>query len=397
MCDSVERFPDSRTTSSMNRASGRSHREPRLLSTLKADVGHVIDDVRRRGMRREIGGTLSDLETFYLSEDVRRHLATLPRVPRLAHRLWWLVKGLLMKLTPARRVLLAVGLFLLVTGIQRLDVSTVHVTLHFPILGAMLLFFVLMLELKDKLIARDELQAGRAVQLALMPQQAPVVPGWDVWMYTEPANDVGGDLVDHLQIDASRHGVALGDVAGKALPAALLMVKLQATLRALIPQFDTLADLGAGVNRIIERDGLTNRFATLVYLVLTRETGDVRVLNAGHPPPLIVRCATDTIEELPRGSVALGIIAGATFAEQQVHLADGDVLVVYSDGVTEAENASDEFFGEERLRAALAHSTGQTAASLGGRILGALAGFVGDAPPHDDVSLVVLRRTAGEG
>ena len=92
--------------------------------------------------------------------------------------------------------------------------------------GGIILIAVLMLELKDKLAARDELEAGRTVQLALMPESSPAVPGWDLWLHTEPANDVGGDLIDHLQIDDSHHGVALGDVSGKALPAALLMVKL---------------------------------------------------------------------------------------------------------------------------------------------------------------------------
>src|SRR5512138_3275825 len=93
---------------------------------------------------------------------------------------------------------------------------------------------VLMLELKDKLLARSELEAGRTVQLALMPDRPPVVPGWDIWLYSRSANDVGGDLVDYLQIDPQRLGVMLGDVAGKGLPAALLMAKLQATLRALV-------------------------------------------------------------------------------------------------------------------------------------------------------------------
>ncbi len=347
----------------------------------------MLEDVRRRGVRREIGGTLSELEAFYLSEEARKELARLPAVPRLAHRLWRLIKSLLLKLTPARRVLLALGLFLAVAQIQY---TAAHVSVNLRWLGDSLLVVVLMLELKDKLIARDELQAGRAVQLALMPPRAPAVPGWDVWMYSEPANDVGGDLVDHLQVDDRHHGLALGDVAGKALPAALLMVKLQATLRALIPQSETLADFGARVNRILVRDGLTNRFATLVYLVVTANAGDVQILNAGHPPPLLLR--RGAIEELPRGSVALGILPEATFFEQRAELAEGDTLVVYSDGVTEASNAADEFFGEERVREALRQVADEPAAAIGARVLAALTAFVGDAPAHDDVSIVVLRR-----
>ena len=213
-----------------------------------------------------------------------------------------------MKLTPARRVLLAVAFIVIAMGVSQDENQGL-------VLGSVLLISLVMLELKDKLLARDELEAGRAVQLAFLPEHSPAVPGWNVWLYTQPANDVGGDVVDHLRIDDQYHGIALGDLAGKALPAALLMVKLQAALRALIPQFDTLSDLGSGVNRILARDGLPSRFASLVYLVLTAHSGDVRVLNAGHMPPLVVRGGS--VESMPRGSVVLGIIPDAVFPEQR--------------------------------------------------------------------------------
>ena len=299
------------------------------------------------------------------------------RLRRFIYRMWWLAKGLLFRFTPVRRILLALGLVLM---------SSVP--------GGIFLITVLMLELKDKLAARDELEAGRTVQLALMPESSPAVPGWGLWLHTEPANDVGGDLIDHLQIDDSHHGVALDDVSGKALPAALLMVKLQATLRALTPQFDRLSDLGAAINRILERDGLANGFATLVYLVLATDSGDVRVLNAGHMPPIVARGGA--IDYMDYGSMALGMMPDATFSEQRVALADGDVLVVYSDGITEAMNESGDFFGDERLRAAIQATTGQPVEAIGMEILRALQTFVGDAPPHDDVSLMLLKRQSAK-
>jgi sigma-B regulation protein RsbU (phosphoserine phosphatase) len=212
--------------------------------------------LNRHGIGPTFLSALEDLETFYLDETARRRLAGMGRLRRTFRSIFWLLKSLLMKLTPARRILLAIAFFFLLPNLQfggpegfRLDVQS-------PFLSIILIVIVLMLELKDKLIARNELVAGRAVQLALMPPESPAVPGWDVWLYTEPANDVGGDLVDHLQIDAQHHGIALGDVAGKALPAALLMVKLQATLRALVPLFPALDSLGSGLNRILHRDGL---------------------------------------------------------------------------------------------------------------------------------------------
>jgi sigma-B regulation protein RsbU (phosphoserine phosphatase) len=368
-----------------------SQQEPRLFHTLRSDVERVLDDVNKRGVSHEVRRTFDELEQFYLSDDSRARLRAKSVVARWFYRIWWLVRGLLMKLTPARRVMLAVALVLLLMGLQHYRIDDEEVVVNFGIFGQVLLVIVLMLELKDKLIARDELEAGRAVQLALMPQQSPVVPGWDVWTYTAPANDVGGDLVDYLPLGDGRHAIALGDVAGKALPAALLAVKLQATLRALIPQFESLSDLGAGVNRILVRDGLSNRFATLVYLVFGEHTGDLRLLNAGHLPPLIARA--NTLEELPRGSIALGIMADAPFQESRATLADGDVLIAYSDGVTEAINTAGEFFGEERLRGAIQAGAGQPASEIGARILRSLESFVGDAPTHDDVSVVVLRKT----
>jgi sigma-B regulation protein RsbU (phosphoserine phosphatase) len=321
-------------------------------------------------------------------------LAAAGRIRRFILRLFWLIRGLLMKLTPARRIMLAFALLLLLPGIHLGGEQGVRVDLQAPLVSFVIVLIVLMLELKDKLIARNELVAGRAVQLALMPPESPAVPGWDVWLYTQPANDVGGDLVDHLQIDEHQHGIALGDVAGKALPAALLMVKLQATLRALVPVFPALDALGAGINRILHRDGLPNRFATLVYLVLTAGSGHVRFLNAGHLPPLVIRGSS--IEELQGGSIALGFVGEAEFTGRTVDLAEADVLVVVSDGVVEAMNAVDEFFGDERLREALTPAAGRSARELGQAVLAALQSFVGQKKPHDDVSIIVMRRQTGD-
>ena len=133
------------------------------------------------------------------------------------------------------------------------------------------------------------------MQLALLPTERPAVPGWDVWLYTRPANDVGGDPVDHLPLEDGRHAVVLGDVAGKALPAALLSVKLQATIRALAPHFTNLGDFGAELNRILHRDGSPARFASLVYARLPADTGLVTLLNAGHMPPLHAAIGATTL------------------------------------------------------------------------------------------------------
>jgi hypothetical protein len=365
-------------------------REPRLLRALGQDVRRLGADIRREGLQRPVRRTFSDLKEFYLSAERKQRLAGMGRLKRTFFFSLWLLKGLFLKLTPVRRVLLVLALVFIFTTF---DVGPEGSTLGIndvPFVGLALLLLVLMLELKDKLLARGELEAGRAVQEALTPNHAPQVAGWDVWLFTRSANDVGGDLVDYLRLQQDRTLVALGDVAGKGLSAALLMAKLQATIRALAPEFDSLAAVVEKVNHILYRDGLPNRFATLVLLDVCAG-GRVRLVNAGHMPPLRI---DDALEELPRGGIALGLRPTGGYTEQETMLARGDILVVYSDGVTEAMNGRLEFFGDDRLRAVLAGAAGSSAEQTGSALVAAVDAFVGDARPHDDLSLVVLRRTA---
>jgi len=294
-------------------------------------------------------------------------------------------------LLPIVMVLLLLGL-LVVLSSGRVQVTTgqTEVAVNTPVTGILLILFVLMLELKDKLLARDELEAGRAVQVALLPDRAPQVAGWDTWLYTQSANDVGGDLVDWLTLDDRRTAVTLGDVAGKGLPAALLMAKLQATIRAFATEFPALGEIGVRVNRIIDRDGLPNSFATWLYLVITSGSPVLRWVNAGHMPPLLV--GSGAPREVERGGPALGLIGSAEYQEQVTELGAEEAFVIYSDGISEAMNRAGDFFGDDRLRATLSDVRGLTAEQIGRRVLASVAAFVGDAPPHDDVSLVVVRR-----
>jgi sigma-B regulation protein RsbU (phosphoserine phosphatase) len=255
-----------------------------------------------------------------------------------------------------------------------------------------MLLFVLMLELKDKLLAQSELAAGRAVQRALMPKRNPVVPGWEIWMTAKPANEVSGDFVDYLELEENHFGLALGDVAGEGLKAALLMVKLQATLRALAADFHSLAGLGAKLNAILRRDGLPDSFASLVYLELQPDSGNIRLLNAGHMPPLL--CRGDAVNEIAQGTAALGLLSEAAFVEQCLEMQTGDGLVIYSDGLTEARNEAGAFFGEARLFSFLSTLAGLAAHEIGTKLLTEIEGFVGEARAHDDLSVIILKRVA---
>jgi len=366
--------------------SGRRHSRQKdhvLRNTIVNDFrsGDIIESLRR---------DIKELYHFYIDSDTQERLKTYSRVKRFIHASWYLLKSLILKLTPARRFILLVSILLFMFGDIRLTNSNFSVSVDNGPISFFLVLLVLMLELKDKLLAHDELRIGRTVQRELLPEENPTLSGWSIWLFTRPANDVGGDLVDYIKLDDDRLGLSLGDVAGKGLGAALLMSKLQSTIRAIAPEYKSLSELGERINQIFCRDSLPNKFATLVYLEVVQNSGKVRLLNAGHLPPLLLRGSK--VEELSHGAPALGLIKTSKFDEQEVELNPGDMLVTYSDGVTEARNERNEFFGDQKLVALIAKSAGISPDRLGERILHEVDQFVDEAPRSDDLSLVIIKR-----
>jgi hypothetical protein len=349
----------------------------------------AIEDRSHGELERAFRRDLKDVYYFYIDEDSRRRLAAMGPFGKSFYFIIWLAKSMFLKLTPARRILLIASV-----AAPTLSFQVEGADFRLDGLGYLILLVILLLELKDKLTARDELAVGRAVQVALLPRENPQITGWDVWLYTRPANEVGGDLVDYLRINAGRWGVALGDVAGKGLGAALLMAKLQATLRALAPGLDALGELGTELNTIIYRDGLRNRFASLIYLELGPDSGKLHVLNAGHLPPVVL--AKSKAHEMPRGGPALGLLSKWTYEESAVQLQPGETLLVYSDGLTEAINEQGEFFGDERLQELLAQLGGLSAEEMGKRLLDEVDQFVSGGPRSDDLSLMILKRNGDD-
>lgn len=360
-----------------------SSEEPKLGKT-------IIEDFKQGGLRQSLINDFKDLRDFYLDEKVKAKYA------RMGWFRWfflaaWLLKILFLRLTPARRIFLIIGLILVVIADPvRYNGENVNVSANTDILGSLVILFILMLELKDKLLAKNELAAGRAVQLALMPEISPVVAGWQIWLFTRPANDVGGDLVDFIDLGKNNYGIALGDVTGKGLGAALFMAKIQATVRALVHDYASLSEFAAKLNHIFHRDSLQTSFASLVYLEMTADSSLIRFLNAGHMPPIWI--SQDQIQELPKGGPGLGILANSSYTEQTLNLNRNDVLVLYSDGLTEACNPTGEFFGDKRLFDLLAQFRNLPAFELGEKILASVDQFKGDSRILDDISIAVLKR-----
>lgn len=368
----------------MNAKRSNSSSEPRLGQT-------ILSDIRRGDFKSTVRRDYRELKEFFLDENRREQLKSMGWFKRWFFMMIWLFKSLFLKLTPARRILFLVSVILLFTYANS-STNDVNVSINgHALLGYLLLLFILMLELKDKLLAHDELEEGRSVQTALTPESQPEVTGWDIWLFTRPANEVGGDMVDYIKINDDKSGLALGDVAGKGLKAALLMAKLQSTLRALISDYDSLSELGSKINKIFHRDSLPNIFASLVYLKVVPDSGKLEILNAGHMPPLIL--SKDKISEMPKGCPALGLMEKAEFKSQTAELEENDVLIVYSDGVTEARDEFGDFFGERRLKEMLPRLGNLSATKIGENILGYVHNFVGEARYYDDLSLIVMKKS----
>lgn len=349
----------------------------------------ILEDVRRGKLGQAYRRDLADIYRFYLTDEQRERLLGVGHFKRFFWITGWLSVNLLRRLSPNRRLLLVLAalMFAFRVDVNRPDL---HVNFDTSRLAIFPVLLVLMLELKDKLLARDEIEVARQVQLSLLPTSHPSIDGWEVFSATTPANDVGGDLIDYLEGSGGRTGVALGDVAGKGMGAALLCAKLQATLRALAPSATDLRTLGSSLNGVLERSGLDNRYATLFYAEIAPGSPEVRYLNAGHNPALLVRGGA--IEPLLASSLPLGMLPGIAYSEGAVGLHPGDLLVLYSDGITEATNLAGEEYGLARLSSAAVSAASFSAADAAKHILDSASRFVDGEKPHDDQSILVLRR-----
>jgi serine phosphatase RsbU (regulator of sigma subunit) len=245
-------------------------------------------------------------------------------------------------------------------------------------------------EQQERLLAK-ELEQAAQIQKGLLPRSVPAVPGINLAGNTSACRTVGGDYYDFLPYADGRVAMLVGDVAGKGMPAALLMSSLQARVQVLFESSENLAANVARLNRAVASNCPDNRFITFFICVIDSVTGDVVYCNAGHNPPLVIR-AGGGVEKLTAGGIMLGIIPHATYQEGRAHLEPGDVIVLYSDGVTEAAQPDDEEFGEDRLAAVVRAHLSDDPDAIISAITGAVAEFTVGAPAADDITAVIARR-----
>jgi len=315
-----------------------------------------------------------------------------------------------MRLSPARRVIYGLALVSTILGALILfrGIGTSWL-LVLPIVapqwvegtGWLLLGFVLMnllilMEVADRLSLKSDLEIARDIQLAMLPNGLQEVRGTTVAGVTRPANTVGGDLYDVLPLPDGRLVVALGDVAGKGSPAALLMALVVAMMRTLVDEGLDLPRLMTRLNVQVARQSPGSRFITLFCGFYDPKDGSLEYVNAGHLPPLMLR-QSGTVERVgggAAGGLALGMFEEAAYASQRIVVAPGDTLVLYSDGVTEAENPSGQAFEEPGLEGVIAAHRTDGPEELGRAVLTAVERHAGDARLADDLTVLVLKRTS---
>ncbi len=245
---------------------------------------------------------------------------------------------------------------------------------------------------KQKL--EDELVIAQEIQRDLLPEHLPTIPGFEIAAANIPSKQVGGDYYDVLARKGNEFVIAIGDVSGKGVPAALLMANAQAALRALSPSADSLSEITGRMNDLAAantRGG--SKFITFFWGVLNASTHTLEYVNAGHNPPIVLR-ANGTVEYLDKGGLILGVLPTMTPYEQAgVRLDRGDVLVLYTDGVSEAMNAEGEDFTEERLLEVLRRLRMQPAPEILKGLLNAVETHAGSHPQSDDITALILRAT----
>ncbi len=243
----------------------------------------------------------------------------------------------------------------------------------------------------DRERLEHELELATEIQQRFQPAGPPELKGYEFQGISFSCYEIGGDYYDFIERHDGRMLIALGDVSGKGTAAALLMSSLHAAIHAQVSTQSSLPDIVTSVNRYLADNTPANRFVTLFVAELDPSTGTLNYINAGHNPPLIGRC-NGSIEQLSSGGFPLGIIPTAEFELGQMQLEPGEALVIYSDGVSEANNLEGEEFGLDRLADVIKVNLAASASGLRDRVESALSSFTKTAPANDDITLVIVKR-----
>jgi phosphoserine phosphatase RsbU/P len=351
-----------------------------------------------------------DAYRFFTRGSESEALKRLPWHQRIVAEVRILFLAFTMKLSPARRVVFGaallfamVGLFSLFRGFGIIEIARfpfgVSVGLPGPLFRTgtwpLLFAFVLMnllvlLEVADRLSLKNDLEIARDIQQAMLPNGLYSAAGVETYGTSRPANTVGGDFYDILPLDDGRLVVAVGDVAGKGSPAALLMALLLAILRTLVDEKLEPAELVTRLNVQVCRHAPSSRFITLFYSVYQPATGDLTYVSAGHMPPLILR-RDGRVDRLADGGIALGMFDGSTYVTGHTVIQPDELIAIYSDGITEAESPAGVPFDEIGLETALKTNRRSSLAAIGAAVERAVEQHTDSRRFSDDLTILLLR------
>jgi serine phosphatase RsbU (regulator of sigma subunit) len=385
---------------------------PRPSSRLADFFDTYTKDVTAEDLQRLFTRDARDAYRFFTRGIDAEAMQRLPWYKRALEEVRLLFVAFSMKLSPARRVvfgsafvLALIGLINLFRGVGVIEIVRMPFIGGLGVLGprfsdgtwSLLFAFALMnllvlLEVADRLSLKNDLEIARDIQQAMLPSGVFSAPGVETVGISRPANTVGGDFYDILPLDDGRLVVTVGDVAGKGSPAALLMALLLAMLRTLVDERLEPADLITRLNKQVCRHAPATRFITLFYAVYQPLTGGLTYVSAGHMPPLVMR-RNGACERLSDGGIALGMFEHSTYTTGQVVLQPDDVLAVYSDGITEAENPAGTPFDEIGLETALKAGTHASLPVLGAAVVQSVERHTAEKRFADDLTILLLRRT----
>ena len=369
-------------------------------------------DLNSQDLRRIFTLEAPEAYRFFVKNVDEDGLAAMPWHKRWGTRTRLLFVAFTSRLSPARRAIygLAVvaavlGALSAIRGVKVMWLPTapfVGPHVGFPVLDLgngtfwlmtafLLMNLLVLLEVADRLTLKRDLEIAREIQLAMLPQEMVVGGGLEAYGFTRPANTVGGDFYDVLPKADGRLVIALGDVAGKGSPAALLMALTLAILRTLVDEDLPPTILMERLNVQVSRHAPSSRFVTLCLSIFDPVTGNLTYLNAGQTPP-ILRRVHGAIERLTEGGVALGMFERASYTAGETVLAPGDVLVFYSDGITEAESRAGVPFDEAGLIDVVERHWWEDAATIGTAIVSAVQAHAVETRLADDLTVLAIRR-----
>jgi serine phosphatase RsbU (regulator of sigma subunit) len=239
----------------------------------------------------------------------------------------------------------------------------------------------------------QELAVARKVQATFLPAELPDIEGWQLAVTLEPAREMSGDFYDFIALPNGRVALVIADVADKGMGSALYMALSRTLIRTFAPDFDTTpAQVLRSANQRVLSETSANLFVTVFYAILDPATGVLTYCNAGHNPPFLYSANGDPVKLLRRTAIPVGVLHETSWEQDSVQMDPGDLLVMYTDGVTEAEDEFEDFFGEARLQAVASANLGRSVDIIESKVVTAVLDFVGDAPQFDDITLMLLAR-----